>query len=87
MEKILENKDIFKEVLVILSYFNDTNDDPNSFDLIATGDLGVVGSKITLDLLKECYDIKVCSYGSHFAFMSTKDIFKSYLDFWKIVKM
>lgn len=37
----------------ILSYFNDTNDDPNSFDLIATGDLGVVGSKITLDLLKE----------------------------------
>ena len=37
----------------ILAYFNDTNDDPNSFDLIATGDLGVVGSKITLDLLKE----------------------------------
>lgn len=37
----------------IYSYFEDTKDDPNSFDLIATGDLGVVGKKITEDLLKE----------------------------------
>ncbi len=37
----------------ILAYFNDTNDDPNSFDLIATGDLGTVGKTITLDLLKD----------------------------------
>ncbi len=37
----------------IYSYFKDTNDDPNSFDLIATGDLGKLGMKITTDLLKE----------------------------------
>lgn len=37
----------------IYSYFNDTNDDPNSFDIIATGDLGKLGKKITEDLLKE----------------------------------
>ena len=37
----------------IYSYFNDTKDDPNSFDLIATGDLGKLGKKITEDLLKE----------------------------------
>ncbi len=44
-------------------------------------------TNVTLDLLKECYDLKVVSYGSHIAFMSTQDIFKSYLDFWKKVKM
>ncbi|MGX4598484.1 stage V sporulation protein AD [Faecalimicrobium sp. JNUCC 81] len=37
----------------IYSYFNDTNDDPNSFDIIATGDLGKLGKQITEDLLKE----------------------------------
>ena len=43
-------------------------------------------TNITLDLLKECYNLKVVSYGSHIAFMSTHDIFKSYLKFWKKVK-
>lgn len=37
----------------IYSYFNDTKDDPNSFDMIATGDLGKVGMQIAIDLLKE----------------------------------
>ncbi|MGL5330820.1 MAG: stage V sporulation protein AD [Peptostreptococcaceae bacterium] len=37
----------------IQAYFNDTNDDPNSFDLIATGDLGYVGKIALLDMLKE----------------------------------
>lgn len=37
----------------IYAYFNDTKDDPNSFDLIATGDLGKLGKQITEDLLKE----------------------------------
>lgn len=37
----------------IYAYFNDTKDDPNSFDVIATGDLGKLGKQITEDLLKE----------------------------------
>lgn len=37
----------------IYSYFNDTKDDPNSFDVIATGDLGTLGKQITEDLLKQ----------------------------------
>lgn len=37
----------------IYSYFIDTKDDPNSFDIIATGDLGKLGMQITKDLLKE----------------------------------
>lgn len=37
----------------ILNYFNDTGDDPSSFDMIITGDLGYVGSDILLDLLKK----------------------------------
>lgn len=37
----------------IYAYFNDTKDDPNSFDMIATGDLGKVGMQIAIDLLKE----------------------------------
>lgn len=37
----------------IYAYFNDTKDDPNSFDLIATGDLGKIGKQITEDLLKQ----------------------------------
>lgn len=44
-------------------------------------------TNVTLELLKECYDLNVVSYGSHIAFMSTQDIFKSYLDFWKKVKV
>ena len=43
-------------------------------------------TNVTLELLMECYDLKVVSYGSHIAFMSTHDIFKSYLKFWKKVK-
>lgn len=37
----------------IYAYFNDTKDDPDSFDMIATGDLGKVGMQIAIDLLKE----------------------------------
>lgn len=37
----------------IYSYFEDTNDDPNSFDIIATGDLGKLGKQIAEDFLKE----------------------------------
>ena len=37
----------------IYSYFNDTKDDPNSFDIIATGDLGKLGKQITEDFLKK----------------------------------
>ena len=37
----------------IYSYFQDTKDDPNSFDIIATGDLGKLGKQIVIDLLKE----------------------------------
>lgn len=37
----------------IYSYFEDTNDDPNSFDIIATGDLGKLGKQITEDFLKQ----------------------------------
>ncbi|MGL5346332.1 MAG: stage V sporulation protein AD [Peptostreptococcaceae bacterium] len=37
----------------IYAYFDDTKDDPNSFDLIVTGDLGKLGKQITEDLLKE----------------------------------
>ena len=37
----------------IYSYFNDTKDDPNSFDIIATGDLGTLGKQITEDFLKK----------------------------------
>lgn len=37
----------------IYSYFEDTKDDPNSFDLIATGDLGKLGKQITEDFLKQ----------------------------------
>lgn len=37
----------------IHSYFMDTKDDPNSFDIIATGDLGTLGMQITKDLLNE----------------------------------
>lgn len=37
----------------IYSYFNDTKDDPNSFDVIATGDLGTLGKEITEELLAQ----------------------------------
>ena len=37
----------------IYSYFEDTKDDPNSFDIIATGDLGKLGKEIVIDLLKD----------------------------------
>ena len=42
----------------IYAYFKDTHDDPDTFDIIATGDLGVVGKKITEEfLLKKGVDI------------------------------
>ena len=42
----------------IASHFRDTNFSPNDYDLILTGDLGNVGSKILCDLIKnEGYDI------------------------------
>ena len=44
---------IGKVVDTIYSYFEDTKDDPKSFDLIATGDLGQLGKKITADLLRQ----------------------------------
>lgn len=37
----------------ICAYFEDTKDDPKSFDMIATGDLGQLGKKITADLLRQ----------------------------------
>lgn len=36
----------------ITSYFKDTKDDPDSFDIIATGDLGILGKQITMDFMK-----------------------------------
>ncbi|CAH2212452.1 stage V sporulation protein AD [Tepidibacter aestuarii] len=42
----------------IKAYFDDTKDDIDSFDIIATGDLGIVGGQILLDFInKEGYDI------------------------------
>ena len=37
----------------ILNFFNDTNENPNNFDLIVTGDLGYVGSEILIELLNK----------------------------------
>ncbi|MDR1773569.1 MAG: stage V sporulation protein AD [Clostridioides sp.] len=37
----------------IYSYFEDTKDNPNSFDYIITGDLGNLGSEILIDFLKQ----------------------------------
>lgn len=37
----------------IHAYFEDTKDDINSFDLIATGDLGKIGKQATQELLKQ----------------------------------
>lgn len=37
----------------ILNFFNDTNEKPNNFDLIVTGDLGYVGSEILIELLNK----------------------------------
>lgn len=45
----------------IKMYFKDTNDDPDSFDLIVTGDLGSLGKQIAEDFLKEeGIDISKC---------------------------
>lgn len=42
----------------IAAYFNDTNKSPDDFDLILTGDLGRVGSRLLIELLqKEKIDI------------------------------
>lgn len=42
----------------IKTYFDDTKDEINSFDIIATGDLGKVGKEIVLEFLKDVgYDI------------------------------
>ncbi len=37
----------------IYSYFTDTKDDPDTFDIIATGDLGKLGKQITEEFLKQ----------------------------------
>ncbi len=37
----------------MVQYFNESGDDPESFDLVITGDLGKLGSSILADLLKE----------------------------------
>ncbi len=37
----------------IYSYFEDTKDDPNSFDMIVTGDLGKLGKEIVVQMLDE----------------------------------
>ena len=36
----------------ILRYFNDTGNSPEMFDLIATGDLGFVGSQLAIQLME-----------------------------------
>ncbi|WFD09435.1 stage V sporulation protein AD [Tepidibacter hydrothermalis] len=42
----------------IKAYFDDTKDDIDSFDIIATGDLGIIGGEILLDFInKEGYDL------------------------------
>lgn len=42
----------------ISNFLNDTKTDPKDYDLILTGDLGIVGSNLLVDLLKrEGYDI------------------------------
>ena len=43
----------------ILTHFKEMNLTPNDYDLIVTGDLGALGSRILKDLLFEkCYDIE-----------------------------
>lgn len=37
--------------VTLLNYFSDTGNDPKQFDMIATGDLGFVGSQILIELL------------------------------------
>ena len=37
----------------IKAYFQDSKDDPASFDIIATGDLGMIGKEITEEFLKK----------------------------------
>ncbi|HAN21482.1 MAG TPA: stage V sporulation protein AD [Clostridiales bacterium] len=38
----------------ILRYFNESGAKPDDFDMIATGDLGIEGHEISLELLKRC---------------------------------
>ena len=40
-------------------HFEDTGRDPDYFDLILTGDLGIYGKEIVRDYLKEVHDIKL----------------------------
>lgn len=43
----------------IINHFKDTGNSPDSYDLILTGDLGILGSNILIDLmLEKGYDIK-----------------------------
>lgn len=43
----------------IIAHFNDTDTDLNDYDIIMTGDLGILGGKILIDLMKEKgYDMK-----------------------------
>ena len=43
----------FAAIDSILSYFEESNEDPSSFDLIITGDLGAVGTDIVREVLSE----------------------------------
>ncbi len=43
----------------LYNHFKDTGRTPDYYDIIATGDLGKVGKKMTLEILKEYgYDLK-----------------------------
>lgn len=42
----------------LINFFKDTNTLPNDFDLILSGDLGIMGSEILIELMRDCnYDI------------------------------
>lgn len=43
----------------IAKHLNDTKRDPNYYDLILTGDLGIYGKKILVDYLKDEYNIDI----------------------------
>ncbi len=43
----------------IQSFINDTNTQPEDYDMILTGDLGKVGSELLIDLLKKDFSIDI----------------------------
>jgi len=46
----------------LIRHLEDTNREPNYYDLIVTGDLGIYGMEIVKDYLKENYDINLSNY-------------------------